>query len=97
MGVSEFPVAGFHGEDGAALNLVFANDVSTVGTYANGALVWTNSSDTVIDFFVGPVSPNDQQATVVARLRLPPPMAQEFAAILDRHVEQGMPCYGSQE
>lgn len=92
-----FPVAGFHGEDGTHLNLVFAGDVSPVGIYANGAVAWTNASDLVIDFFVSPMAPDDQQATVVARIRLPPAMAGDFVAVLTRQFEQGMQHHGGQQ
>ena len=90
-------MAGFHGEDGTDLNLALANDVSPVGVYANGAVVWSNSSDLVIDFFVGPMSPHDPDVTVVARLRLPPAMGEEFIGILTREFKRGMEHYGGQE
>lgn len=90
----ELPVAGFHGEDSTNLNLVL--DVSPIGTYANGAVVWTNPSDLVIDFYVGPMSPSDEEVKIVARLRLPPPMASELADILGQKVEQARQRYGGQ-
>lgn len=90
-------MAGFHGEDGTDLNLALANNVSPVGVYANGAVVWSNASDLVIDFFVGPMSPNDPDVMVVARLRLPPTMGEEFIAILTREFKRGMEHYGGQE
>lgn len=90
-------MAGFHGEDGTGLNLALAHNVSPVGVYANGAVAWSNASDLVIDFFVGPMAPNDPEVTVVARLRLPPAMGEEFIAILTRAFKQGMEHYGGQE
>ena len=90
-------MAGFHGEDGTDLNLALADDVSPVGVYANGAVVWSNPSELVIDFFVGPMSPNDPQVTVVARMRLPPTVTEDFIAVLTRQFKQGMQHYGGQE
>ncbi len=75
MEAPELPVAGFHSDDGADLSLTFAEDVVPAGVYANGAVVWSNPHDLVIDFFVGPMSPHDSQLTVVARMRLSPELA----------------------
>ena len=90
----EFDVAGFYGESGSELSLSFPADISPVGTYANGALVWTNASDLVIDFFVGPKSPSDQDVQVVARLRLPPAIAKEFSTYLAKQVDRAHELYG---
>jgi len=92
----EFDVAGFYGEAGSELSLTFPADVSPIGIYANGALVWTNASDLVIDFFVGPKSPADSQVMVVARLRLPPAVAREFSTYLAKQVDQALELYGGQ-
>lgn len=90
-------MAGFRGEGGTDLNLALADNVSPVGVYANGAVVWSNVSDLVIDFLVGPMSPSDPEAKVVARLRLPRAMGEEFTAILTREFKRGMERYGGQE
>lgn len=90
----EFDVAGYYGEDGAALSLTFPADISPVGIYANGALVWANPSDLVIDFFVGPMAPTDPQVTVVARLRLPPATAEQFGTYLAKQVTRARELYG---
>lgn len=90
----EFDVAGFYGEDGAALSLAFPAGVSPVGIYANGALVWTNASDLVIDFFLGPMSPTDPEAMVVARVRLPSATAEQLSDYLAKQVEHGRELYG---
>ncbi len=97
VSVPEFPVAGFHGDAGTDLNLIFAEDVLPVGVYANGAVAWSNPHDLVIDFFVGPMSPNDPQVTVVARMRLSPAVAQDLISVLTRQIEKSKQQLGDHE
>ena len=61
------------------LTIFFDQGLSAAGVYANGAVAWSGPHELTLDFYAGPVHPDNSQAIIVARIRLTTAVAAQLA------------------
>lgn len=93
------------GAEPEAIRLAVPPHVTPEGVYVNGCAAWDTRVDIIIDFFCGPVAPDDDSQVLVSRIRLAPQTAEALLHNLndamERHVAMNdlptVPPSGEQE